>query len=160
MRRKIVFDHARCPPRRAALPRAHHILDDDRRHVLPARRDQDLLDPPRDGEEAVLVPRAHVARVVPAVPVKHFPRPLLGPEVAHEHVAAAHAELARARRDVAHPGGLLVKLGVEAGQVAADGAGPGQDAAVSLKTADTSSRPRVSRDSRGEGGNGTNNGVL
>ena len=127
-----MFDHARCPPRRAA--RAHHILDDDRRHVLPARRDQDLLDPPRDREEAVFVPRAHVARVVPAVPVEHLPRPLLGPEVAHEHVAAAHAELARAHRDVAHPGRLLVQLGVEAGQVAADGAGPGQDAAVSLKT--------------------------
>ena len=143
---------------RAALLRAHHILDDDRRHVLPARRDQDLLDPPRDREEAVLVPRAHVARVVPAVPVEHLPRPLLGPEVAHEHVAAAHAELARARRDVAHPGRLLVQLGVEAGQVAADGAGPGQDS--HSQDADTSSRPRVSRDSRGEGGNGTNNGVL
>ena len=107
-----------------ATAATYHILDNHRRHVLPAGRDQDLLDPPRDGEVSVIIHHPDIARVVPPVTVEHLPCSLLRSQIAHEDIATSHTQFPGSRRYVTDTRSIFVQSGVEAGQVSANGTRP------------------------------------
>ena len=82
---------------RSSLATDHHVADDvtqtpldllldvGGRHVLPACRDDDLLDPPHHLVEALLVHPDEIPGVEPAVVVNGLQGLLLVVEVAHTH---------------------------------------------------------------------------